>query len=282
MSCDLAERIAAASTALRALFPAWDSPAAVIQLGTGFIVDGLLDRIEGEAALSDLPGMPEGPSPADHPMGMILGRCGRCQVLVLQGRRHLYEGHGVAPCVLPVGAAIHAGIPRVILLSSVGGVREDLKPGTAMVVTDYINNLGASPLVGNQALSAAPFPEMRTAYSQELGAIFTNAAAECGLNPRLGIYQANLGPQFETPAEVVAARRNGADVVGMSVVLETIIARAMQVEVMALALVANMAAAHTTRPPKHADSLEAGRYRSAPIMRALNLCIRELSASDGP
>ncbi len=275
MTPPLAEQIPAAAAALPALFPAWDAPEAVVQLGTGFLVENLLDAVEGKAVSADLPGMPAAPSPAGHPMTVLLGRCGSRQVLVFHGRRHLYEGFGIGPCVLPVAAAVRAGVPRVILLSSVGGVREDLKPGTVMVVTDYINNLGASPLAGNQSLAGdRPFPEMRTAFSLELGAQFTNAAAECGICARLGVYQANLGPQFETPAEVIAARRNGADVVGMSLVPETIIARAMGAEVLGIALVANKAAAHTARPPDHEDSLEAGRYRSPAIMRALNLCLR--------
>jgi len=274
-SRNLRETINEAGRVLQESLATWEGPAAVIQTGTGFEYDGLFDEILADVPLHVLPGIPDDHSPAGHRLRILLGRCGDRQVLLFHGRRHLYEGYGPLPCVLPVCAAVRAGVRRVFLLSAAGGIREDLRPGMLMVLTDYINNLGASPLVGNQDLGATPFPEMGSAFSQELNAAFVNAAADVGLAPRLGVYQANLGPQFETPAEVAAARRNGADAVGMSVVLETIAARTMGAEVAAVALISNMAASYKGRPPDHADTVEAGRYCSPLIMRALRVCIRE-------
>ncbi|NOY82320.1 MAG: purine-nucleoside phosphorylase [Kiritimatiellaeota bacterium] len=278
MPDELVELTCRAAEALRGAFPDWTAPVAVLQTGTGFTAEGLLDEELGRLPYSALPGMPGGaPSPAGHRLEAMLGVSEGSQVLVLEGRRHLYEGYGPHPCVLPLCAAIGAGVSRVFLTSAVGGVREDWQPGTLVVLTDHINCLGTSPLIGNPGLGPSPFPEMQTTYSQELNAGFINAAAEVGLIPRLGVYQANVGPQFETPAEVEIAQRNGADVLGMSVVLEAIAARAMGAQVAALALITNKAAGYMVRPPSHEDVLEAGRFCSRAIMRALRVYLRSLS-----
>ena len=195
-------------------------------------------------------------------------------MLVALGRRHLYEGYGPAPCVLPLCAAIGCGVRNAFLLCAAGGVNPLFHPGMAVLVTDHINNLGASPLCGPEPLGESYFVEMGEAYSQALIAEFVNTAG-LALAPRLGVYQANLGPQFETPMEVEAARRNGADVVGMSLVLEAIAARALGCQVLGLAVVSNMAASHGVRPPSHEEVVLAVRAASGPVMRTLNRCCRD-------
>ncbi len=281
MPDELVELTSRAADSLRGAFPDWTAPVAVLQTGTGFTAAGLLDKELGRVPYSALPGMPCGaPSPAGHRLEATLGLSEGMQVLVLEGRRHLYEGYGPGPCVLPLCAAIRAGVSRVFLTSAVGGIRDDWQPGTLVVLTDHINCLGTSPLIGNPGLGYSPFPEMLTTYSQELNAEFINAAAQVGLIPRLGVYQANLGPQFETPAEVGIAQRNGADVLGMSVVLEAIAARAMGAQVCALALITNKASGYAMRPPSHEDVIEAGRFCSQTVMRALRVYLRSMSPGE--
>ncbi len=247
---------------------------AFIQTGTGFDLAGLLDQESASVSLNDLPGMPDDDSPAGHRLRLIRGRCGQNRILLCQGRRHWYEGHGMAPCVLPACSAALCGIPNAVFLCATGGIREDLKPGTLVAVTDFINNLGTSPLTGNLDLGHTPFPDMTHAFSQQLLAGFVNAAAELGLSPRLGVYQANAGPQYETPAEIEVARRNGADVVGMSLVPETIAAHTLEMRVLGLALVANTAAGHGGAPIAHQDVVEACHFASDSLRRALRLYLR--------
>ncbi|OPZ29571.1 MAG: Purine nucleoside phosphorylase 1 [Lentisphaerae bacterium ADurb.BinA184] len=257
---------------LHRAFASWQEPAAFVQVGTGFDIGGLLDEELGAIELSALPNLPATPSPAGHPLRLLLGRCGDRPVLVAHGRRHLYEGFGPLPCVLPLCAAVLSGARQAFLLCAAGAVNPLYAPGATMLVTDHINNLGASPLVGPAGLGPTGFVAMGEAYSQALIADFVNTAAGMGFAPRLGVYQANLGPQFETPMEVEAARRNGADVVGMSLVLETIAARALGCEVLGLAVVGNMAAGYGQRPLAHEEVLTTVRDACGPIMRALNRC----------
>lgn len=267
-------RVLAEETAaeIRAVFPMWDDPVALVQVGTGFCVEGLYDGELASCSLSGLRSMPDEPSPAGHPLRLHLAACGDHQVLVACGRRHLYEGFGALPCVLPVCAAAMLGVKDVILLSaSTGSLREELKPGTWVAVTDCINNLGTSPLVGNTDLGSELLPDMTQAFSQVLLSEIINAGAGRGMCPRLGTYQADIGPQLASPAEAETARRNGADVLGRSIALETIAACAMGCRVAAFSLVTCRAASDGARPVPFSQVAETACFCSPPMMRALRL-----------
>lgn len=266
-----------AATYLREIFPGREVPAFFVQTGSGFRVDSLLDEVDVSLPLSDLPHMPDAASPPGHALRLLSGWTDNIPMLVCAGRRHLYEGFGTLPCVLPVCAAGLAGISSVVLIAAAGGVNPDYSPGTVMVLTDYINNLGTSPLVGTQALGSTFFPAMHEAYSPWLTSSFLNVTAPSPLSPRVGTYQANLGPQYETPAEVEIARRNGADAVGMSTVLETIAARALSMEVLGLALITNTAASVAGAAPVHSEVRNLSAKMSPEIVRLLRKFFMDLT-----
>jgi purine-nucleoside phosphorylase len=161
------------------------------------------------------------------------------RLLVLGGRCHLYEGVDPVEVVHPLRTGIAAGCRTVILTAAAGGIRDDLGPGSVMVVEDHLNLTGRSPLIGPD------FVDMADAYARQLRALAlsTPEAAAPALAARAGVYAQLGGPQFETPAEIRMLRTIGADVVGMSMALETIAARQAGAEVLGLALVTNPAAA---------------------------------------
>lgn len=272
----LESRSRAGAAALKRQFPSLHEDMILVQAGTGFDARGLLDEASEAIPLTDILPGPDSPSPAGHALDLQAGRCESQPLLLIRGRRHLYEGLGMDDCVLPVAAAVRAGLRRIVQISAVGSVRSELKPGTVLAVTDTINNMGSSPLVGNQSLLPAPFPDMTEIFSQQLTGEFVNAAGRVGLIPRLGVYQANLGPQFETPAEVEVARRNGADVVGMSIVPEATLAQALGAQVLAIAIVANQAAGCGGSDVSHEDIVETVGYASAEVVRALRMLFRAL------
>ena len=160
------------------------------------------------------------------------------RVLVLGGRSHLYEGLHPADVVHPVRTGIAAGCATVILTAAAGGIRPGLRAGSVMVVEDHLNLTGRSPLRGPE------FVEMTGAYDPGLRALALAAPAPAAdvVDPEPGVYAQVAGPQFETPAEVRMLRTAGADVVGMSMALETIAARHAGAAVLGLALVSNPAA----------------------------------------
>jgi purine-nucleoside phosphorylase len=161
-----------------------------------------------------------------------------------------------------------AGVRDLILLEPGVSLREDLKPGTWMAATDYINAMGVSPVETCLELVDDPFKDMTDAFSQALNSEIINAAAGVGVNPRLGIYQGTPGPHFDTPAEAETARRNGADMLGNGIIPETVAGVLMGCRVTALVLAAEAASSYYGRRLRHADVVDAAQFCSADIMRA--------------
>jgi purine-nucleoside phosphorylase len=159
-------------------------------------------------------------------------------VLVFGGRAHLYEGLDVAEVVHPLRTGIASGCSTVILTAAVGGLRPELATGSVVTVSDQINLTGRSPLLGPQ------FIDMADAYAPALRKL-TRTTPDVAA-PAEGVYAQVLGPQFETEAEVAMLRQMGADVVGMSMAIETIAARHAGADVLGLAVVTNAAAGTST------------------------------------
>ncbi len=216
-----------------------------------------------ELAMAELPGF-LAPTVAGHGGTLrsvpVEGR----RVLVLLGRTHLYEGHGPAPVVHGIRTAAAAGCSTVMLTNAAGGIREGLRVGQPVLVSDHLNLTGTSPLHG------ARFTDLTDLYSSRMRAL----AREIDPSLTEGVYAGLPGPHFETPAEIRMLRMLGADLVGMSTVLEAIAARAEGLEVFGLSLVTNLAAGMSGAPLDHREVLAAGQA-AAERMGAL---LRELVA----
>jgi purine-nucleoside phosphorylase len=180
------------------------------------------------------------------------------RILVFLGRVHLYEGHPEAAVVHAVRTAVFAGCRVVVLTNAAGAVNPGYAVGQPVLIADHINLTGRSPLTGPTPPPPfdARFVDMTTAYSARL----RGRARVADPSLAEGVYAAFAGPQFETPAEVRMAGRLGADLVGMSTVLETIAARHMGAEVLACSLVTNMAAGLEVGGIDHEDVMAVGRH----------------------
>jgi purine-nucleoside phosphorylase len=211
----------------------------LIVLGSG--LSGVAELLGGEedwVPLDTLPFYPPYTAAGHRAHGWSVGLAGR-RLLVLGGRSHLYEGLEASEVVHPLRTGIAAGCSTVILTAAVGGIREDLTPGRVMVVEDHLNLTSRSPLQGPD------FVDMVDAYSPPLRALAAatpDPGARAALAERPGVYAQLAGPQFETPAEIAMLKALGADVVGMSLALETIAARSAGVDVLGLTVVTNPAA----------------------------------------
>jgi purine-nucleoside phosphorylase len=173
-----------------------------------------------------------------HAGKLILAEYSGTELLIFQGRRHVYEGEGWMPVILPVWILKQFGVRTVLLTNASGGIREDLRPGSLMAIEDHINLLGGSPLIGshNPAFGER-FPDQTAVYDPGLRQVLMASGAEAS-----GVYLATSGPSFETPAEIRAFRSIGADAVGMSTVPEAIFANALELKVAGLSCICNRAA----------------------------------------
>jgi purine-nucleoside phosphorylase len=238
-----------------------------VVLGSGWrpAVDRLGERV-AEVTATDLPGFAPS-SVAGHGGGVrSLRSPGGRRVLAFVGRVHGYEGNAPAAVVHTVRTAHAAGCRVAVLTNAAGGIREGLRVGQPVLIADHLNLTGASPVAGPPPPEDVPvrFVDLTDAYSPRLRALAHD------VDPTLaeGVYAGLPGPHYETPAEIRMLRTLGADLVGMSTVWETIAARHLGLEVLALSLVTNLAAGLGGEPLDHAEVLDAGA-KAADRMGAL-------------
>jgi len=239
---------------------------AVVVLGSGWAAAAdELGELVADTPLGDLPGFPT-PTVAGH---LNLARSvtiGAVRVLVLGGRSHLYEGHPASTVVHGVRTAIAAGCRTVVLTNAAGGFNPQWTVGQPVLIGDQLNLTGTSPMLGPPPPRNKPprFVDLTEVYSSRLRDLAR--AVDPGLPE--GVYAGLVGGAYETPAEIRMLRAMGADMVGMSTVLEAIAARHLGAEVLGVALVTNPAAGLTDEPLDHADVLNAAR-EATPRMVAL-------------
>jgi purine-nucleoside phosphorylase len=231
-----------------------DSFDTVVVLGSGW--QAAADAIgapELEVPLADLGGFKQ-PGVKGHAPSVRYIKKGQRRVLLYLGRIHLYEGHDPHAVVHGVRTAIAAGCRTVLLTNAAGGINRDYAVGQPVLISDHINLTGRSPLWGPLPPQVpSRFTDLTEAYSRRLRAL----ARE--LDPSLaeGVYACVPGPHFETPAEIRMMRSAGADLVGMSTVMEAIAARHLGAEVLAVSMVSNPAAGLSDVPISHQDVLAA-------------------------
>jgi purine-nucleoside phosphorylase len=190
---------------------------------------------------------------------MVLGNAGDVPVAAMQGRAHLYEGYSAQEVTFPIRAFARMGIRAVILTNAAGGINLSYSQGVLVLIRDHINLQAVNPLVGaNDDRFGVRFPDMTHAYASGYRQIAREEATKLGIALHEGIYAGLLGPSYETPAEIEYLRRVGADLVGMSTVAEVIAARHMEMKVLAVSCVTNMAAGILDQPLSHAEVMETG------------------------
>jgi xanthosine phosphorylase len=230
----------------------------ILGSGLGRLADAIAEPVA--IGYSELPGFPV-PSVEGHVGRLVLGRLGGLAVACLQGRLHVYEGARPEAIRLLVRTLKLIGCEILVATNAAGSLRPEAGPGSLMMLTDHINMQPFNPLAGANDDEFGPrFPAMEDAYDPVLRRRLREAAAATGVTLHEGVYAACLGPSFETPAEVRALGRLGADAVGMSTVPEVIVARHCGLRVAAISVITNLAAGLGEEPLSHAHTLaEAGR-----------------------
>ena len=230
-------------------------PSAGLILGSG--LGGLADRLEDAVRVPfrDVPGFPSA-TVVGHAGQLIAGMLGGQRVIALAGRFHLYEGHDARLAAFPTRVLHALGARTLIVSNAAGGVRRTFRPGDLMLIRDHINLMFQNPLIGPAEPGETRFPDMSSPYDAELGAIARAVSREQGIALDEGVYCGLLGPAYETPAEVRMLALLGADAVGMSTVPEVLAARALDMRVLGVSCVTNLACGLSLTPISHAEVLE--------------------------
>jgi purine-nucleoside phosphorylase len=259
-----AESAAAAATELAARTGV-DRHDVAIVLGSGWVpaIDAL-GTATADLAVTELPGFLP-PAVEGHAGRIRSLEVGGRRVLAFLGRTHLYEGRGVEPVVHGVRVAAAAGCRVVVLTNACGGLRPGLSVGDAVLIRDHLNLTWRTPLVGPR------FVDLSDVYAARLRALVRE------IDPSIaeGVYAQFPGPQYETPAEVRMAGVLGADLVGMSTVLEAVAAHAEGCEVLGISLVTNLAAG-LGDPLDHQEVLAVGKASAARMGELLGRVIPRL------
>ncbi|MCD4784386.1 MAG: purine-nucleoside phosphorylase [Candidatus Eremiobacteraeota bacterium] len=193
-------------------------------LGSGLGV--LADEIEDayEIPYEEIPGMKIS-TVKGHAGSLFLGKLAGKKVMAFKGRIHYYEGYSMKDITFPVRLMQAMGVSFMVITNACGGIREDLKTGDLVIIDDHINMMGDNPLIGTNDPDLGPrFPDMSNSYDRDLKVIASKAYEDIGMIPKLCVYSAVTGPNYETYAEVQHLRIIGTDTIGMSTVPEVITA----------------------------------------------------------
>lgn len=216
----------------------------------------------------DIEGFPVSTVPG-HKGRFVFGYAGGVPIVAMQGRVHFYEGYKPQDVVLPIRLMKLMGSKVLFLTNAAGGINRSFNAGDFMLITDQISMSVPSPLIGeNIDELGVRFPDMSEVYSRRLRKIIENAAVTAGVPLRKGVYIQTTGPQYETPAEIRAYERLGADAVGMSTAIEAIAARHAGMEICGISCISNLAAGISVNPLTHAEVQETAD-RVAPLFKKL-------------
>ena len=252
----------------------------VLGSGLGAFSDSLINGVR--IPYSELPDFPVSTA-VGHAGELVAGVIGAnghgvADVVVMSGRFHLYEGYSARQVTAGIRLFKEFGVERVILTNAAGGINLAYGKGSLVLISDHINLQGVNPLLRRgEDLSVSRFPDMTEAYSLALRDKAREAGADLGIPLPEGIYAGVLGPSYETPAEIQYLKTIGADLVGMSTVMETIAANHLGMEVLGISCVTNLAAGLGPGKLQHTDVLDIGKRVSSTFLRLLTTLIPRLA-----
>jgi purine-nucleoside phosphorylase len=211
-----------------------------IVLGTG--LGDLADAMEVEAVVpyAEIPHFVKSTT-VGHKGNFVLGTLSGKPVITMQGRLHYYEGYSMQDITFPIRVMKALGVEELLIFNAVGGMNPHLDLGDLVAVTDHINLMGDNPLIGwNDERLGERFPDMSQPYHHQRRALLESVAVEMGTPLRRGVLVAVAGPNLETAAEYRFLRRIGADLVGMSMVPENLVAVHAGLKVLGVCVVTDL------------------------------------------
>ena len=250
------------------------SVAVVLGSGLGAFADELIDATA--IGYDEIPGFAHA-TVEGHAGRLVIGKAGNVAVAAMQGRFHFYEGYSLEEVTLPIRVLKLLGVNTLMLTNAAGSLNTELTPGSLMVISDHINLMGVNPLISpNEEKFGPRFPDLSVAYDPDLQSLVIDEANAMGLSLRRGVYASLTGPSYETPAEIHMVRTLGADAVGMSTVPEAIVARHMEMRVIGISCITNLAAGVSSRPIDHSQVMEIGESVRGQFTELLRRVIAKL------
>ncbi len=253
-----------------------EKPRVGIILGTG--LGRLAERITSSLAIpySEICHFPSC-TVVGHEGCLFFGRLAGQNVVVMQGRAHLYEGVPLTRIALPVRVMRRLGVEILIISNAAGGLNPDYFPGDLMVISDHINLTGSNPLTGPNLDDLGPrFPDMTAVYDKKLMEMAEKAALAERIKLKKGVYAGVAGPSMETPAETRFLRQIGADAVGMSTVPEAIVAVHCGLRILGFSAISNVNRPECMEPAPLEEVLKNAAFAGEKMIRIVEGVLRNL------
>ena len=247
--------------------------AMILGSGLGFLGDQVENAIV--VPYREIPHFKASTAPG-HKGQLVFGMLEGQPVAVMQGRMHHYEGYSYEEVAYAVRVLHLLGCDTLVVTNAAGCVNTDWKAGDLMLIADQMKFFLESPLRGENLSQFGPrFPDASKLYTPTLRALARSAARELGIDLKEGVYMYFPGPQYETPAEIRAARILGADVVGMSTAPEVIVAGHCGMQVLGFTLCTNMAAGILDQPLSEQEVLDAAEACKEKFSQLVRACLRK-------
>ncbi|AGA76595.1 purine-nucleoside phosphorylase [Echinicola vietnamensis] len=272
---DYLEQITAAVTYISEQHPF--IPEVGIILGTG--LGQLIDKIEVEASLSykDIPCFPIS-TVETHAGELVLGTLHGVPIVAMKGRFHYYEGYDMKAVTFPVRVMRQLGIKQLIVSNAAGGLDPAFEVGDVMLINDHIDLFPENPLRGkNLDDFGVRFPDMSEPYDQGWLEAAVRVAKQEGIKVHQGVYAGVQGPNLETKAEYRYLRTIGADAVGMSTVPEVIVARQMELPVLAMSAITDLCSPGKVKKISIQEVIAAAAIAEPKMTRIIASLIRQWS-----
>ncbi len=253
-----------------------DNYECAIVLGSGW--DEVSNIIKKDCVIdyADIPDYPTC-TVQGHAGQMVFGTLKGKKVVLLKGRFHLYEGYSMQDVVKPMTVMKELGIKTIILTNASGGLNASFAVGDVMIIADHINNTQKNPLIGVKATKEYPiFIDMSEVYTPRLVLKVAQICKDLNIKYHEGVYMQNIGPIYETPAEVRTFRTWGVDAVGMSTIPEATMAHYLKMDVIGLALITNMAAGISESPLSHKEVLETAHDNKQKLRKLLENIVESI------
>ena len=246
----------------------------VLGSGLGIFLDD--KKIDMEIKYNDIVDMPV--STVDgHNGSFVFLKSFEKKIVCMNGRVHFYEGYDMYDVVRPIRLIHMMGVNNIILTNAAGGVNKKFSAGDLMLIRDHISQFVKSPLIGKNIDELGDrFPDMSNVYSKDMINIAKSVAKLNKIKLREGVYLQFTGPNYETPTEVKFARKIGADAVGMSTVVEAMVAKHMNMNILGISLITNMAAGIKKTKLSHDEVKKTAKESSEKFVSLINGIIKNI------
>lgn len=251
-------------------------PKVALVLGSGLGDYAAQIQVEVAVDYHEIEGFPVSTVPG-HAGRFVFGYVGDVPVVCMQGRVHYYEGYTMQEVVRPIRLMRLLGAEVLFLTNAAGGIQLGMKAGDLMLLTGQIASFVPSPLIGENMDELGPrFPDMSEIYDRNLIVLARRCAAGQGLDLKEGTYLQFTGPAYESPQEVAMARMLGADAVGMSTACEAVAANHMEMQIVGISCISNLACGISPQPLSHREVQEAADAVAPVFQKLVTQMIKEI------